>query len=106
MGQLIDFAKFKQERKATSANYMKREAAKISGGYHCPFCSAPTTVTSTAGGTDIHTYTGIDLAEYNRMKGALAKAIFAVMLAGQEPELRASFGEGFDDFLKEIRDGS
>jgi hypothetical protein len=98
MGQLIDFQQFKERREAGESTPPRTE------GY-CPFCQAPTLIQRTSGDTEIHTYDTEVMEAYSKLKNLMATVVdyFKRQEDGvQDDDLIAAFGEGMEEFLKEL----
>jgi wobble nucleotide-excising tRNase len=108
MGDLVNFQEFKK----------KREEAEVIRGIQfekperrsaCPFCQAPTLVEETGTGTEIHTYCGVDMDAYQKLRTLLDNIVnyFKTSEDGvADDDLIAAFGEGMEEFLKEQEHGS
>jgi hypothetical protein len=100
MGQLIDFQEYK-ERKAVEA--IEFVPPRHEG--YCPFCQAPTLIKRTAGGTQVHTFDPENMEAYRKLKKLMITIVeyFKNQEDGvQDDDLVAAFGEGMEEFLKEL----
>ena len=91
MGDIIDFIRFKSERK---------EPTESSG--RCPHCYAPTSIQRTSAGTEIHTYKGTDMEDYYKVKNFLLEILNRLLEDNTIEDLEECFGDGLKDFLKEL----
>ena len=103
MGEVIDFQKFKESRivKDVGFTLLDKETA-------CPFCTAPTSVEKIMNGTSIHTYNGVDMEKYYRLKELLSSIVERLKSgadAVEDEDIVKAFGEGMREFLKELEDG-
>lgn len=100
MGEVVDFQTFKDRKIVDAIEFIPSP----NEGW-CPFCSAPTLVTRTSGGTEIHTFDPNNMQAYEKLKTLLLTIISYFKDTDQsvsDDDLIEAFGEGMKEFLKEL----
>lgn len=108
MDNVVDFVAFKKKKEETGIiNGIEFVRCKPQESF-CTFCQAPTTVEHTSKGTAIHTYTGVDMEEFRKIKDMLTGLIKLLRSQGEDADklLIEAFGQGMEDFMKEMDNGS
>ena len=103
MGEVIDFQKYKDDRTVKDVGFESLKSSET-----CPFCTAPTTVERTGTGTPIHTFNGVDMETYYKLKALLASIVERLKSgddAVKNEDIVKAFGEGMRQFLEELENG-